>query len=90
MSTDLTSAMTRAPHVHPGLIALVALGDTPLFSAATLGFCGGYTTFSTAMVETVRFVQGGDHLKALLNVLGTAVLTVTAAAGGLALAGLIL
>lgn len=61
-----------------------ALGQ-PWAVAASIGFCGGYTTFSTAMVETVRLVQAGHHGWATLNVLGTGVATVAAAAGGLLL-----
>lgn len=57
--------------------------------AATIGFCGGYTTFSTAMVDTVRLVQARSYRRALFNALGTGVLTVAAAASGLALARVI-
>lgn len=53
--------------------------------ALATGFCGGYTTYSTAMVETVRLARGGDLRRAAVNALGTLVLTVTAAAVGLAL-----
>ena len=52
----------------------------------TTGFCGGYTTFSTAMVDTVRLAQAGEHRRAVLNSVGTAVLAVAAAALGVLLA----
>ncbi|PFG33833.1 fluoride efflux transporter CrcB [Sanguibacter antarcticus] len=58
------------------------LGPTVLLACGT-GFCGGYTTFSTAMVDTVRLVQAGETRRAVLNVLGTAVLAVAAAALGI-------
>jgi CrcB protein len=61
------------------------LGPTALL-AGTTGFCGGYTTFSTAMVDTVRLVQTGDHRRAVLNAVGTAVLAVAAAALGMLVA----
>ena len=53
--------------------------------ALAKGLCGGFTTFSTATVETVRLAQSGRLRLALANTLGTLVVTVAAVAGGLAL-----
>ncbi|NKX52609.1 fluoride efflux transporter CrcB [Arthrobacter deserti] len=50
------------------------------------GFLGGYTTFSTASVETVRLVQAGRSGLALANAFGTLAAAAAAAAAGLALA----
>lgn len=48
------------------------------------GFCGGYTTFSTAMIETVRLVEAREWRWAVANALGGLLLCVGAAAVGMA------
>lgn len=60
------------------------LGPAWLVVTAT-GFCGGYTTFSTAMIETVRLVQSGEWRWAVANALGTLLLCLAAAAAGVGL-----
>lgn len=66
--------------------AVVTRGfDQDALLLAGVGFCGGYTTFSTAMVETVRLAQAGDLRRAAANALGSLVLTVAAAALGVGL-----
>lgn len=62
-----------------------ALGG-PAAAAAVVGFCGGYTTFSTAMADTVRLARDRQALRAVLNAAGTGVLTVLAVLAGLAAA----
>lgn len=52
------------------------------------GFCGGFTTFSTASFASVRLTQDDRPALAALNVLGTLVLCATAAGAGLVLTAL--
>jgi CrcB protein len=51
--------------------------------ALVVGLCGGYTTFSTATVESVRLAQSGRMRLALANSLGTLMVTVAAAGLGM-------
>jgi fluoride exporter len=50
-----------------------------------VGFLGGFTTFSSFSIETWRLAEGGDLIPALLNVLGSVTLGLTAAVLGVAL-----
>lgn len=49
------------------------------------GFLGGYTTFSTAMIDTVALWRGGARRASVLNAVGMLLASVAAAATGLAL-----
>lgn len=69
-----------------GLITGLALGGLVAPAWQLIlggGLMGGYTTFSTASYETVRFVQDGRYLAALTNGLGMLVASVLAAGLGL-------
>lgn len=48
-----------------------------------VGFCGGYTTFSTASFETVRLLERREYRRALANAAGGLAATIVAAAIGL-------
>jgi CrcB protein len=52
----------------------------------TIGFCGGYTTFSTFSYETVRMLEDGDWRRASLYIGLSLLLTVGAAVVGIAAA----
>ncbi|WP_284975921.1 fluoride efflux transporter CrcB [Arthrobacter sp. efr-133-TYG-104] len=67
------------------LAGLVMRGAAPQSLQLVLGtgLMGGYTTFSTASLETVRLVQSGRMGLALVNALGSMIAGVLAAALGL-------
>jgi len=68
-----------------GLMAgLSSAGHAPSWVETLVGtgFCGALTTFSTFSFETVRLVEGGHRLTALLNV----VLSLATGLGACALA----
>lgn len=67
------------------LTGLGQAGTLPLPAVAVLGtgMMGGYTTFSTASVETVQLLRSGKTRLAVLNGLGMLVVSVGAAALGL-------
>ncbi|AEE45367.1 fluoride efflux transporter FluC [Cellulomonas fimi] len=77
VSGSLLLGALVAAHVH-GLVPDV------LLVAAGTGFCGGYTTFSTAMIESVRLLQAGAYGRAAVATVGTLVLAVGAASAGYA------
>ena len=40
------------------LMGLVSTADAAVVAVAGVGFCGGFTTFSTACLQTVRLLRG--------------------------------
>ncbi|QMU97033.1 CrcB family protein [Microbacterium esteraromaticum] len=51
------------------------------------GFLGGYTTFSTAMIDAISLWRDGEQRAAVFDVVGMLVLSLAAAGAGLALGG---
>lgn len=64
-------------------LGLAHLASDELVLVLGTGLLGGYTTFSTASVETVRLLQAGRCAASLATSLGMLVAAVTAAGAGL-------
>lgn len=64
-------------------LGLAHLAADELVLVLGTGLLGGYTTFSTASVETVRLLQAGRYAASLLSGLGMLVAAVAAAGTGL-------
>ncbi|HEV7848795.1 MAG TPA: fluoride efflux transporter CrcB [Mycetocola sp.] len=67
---------------------LSALVPPDVFVVIGSGFLGGYTTFSTASVESVRLIQARRYGIALVNSVGMLVLAALASAVGLVVGSL--
>ena len=57
-----------------------------LRAGLTIGFCGGFTTFSTFSLETIRLTESGNWQRAALYVLASVVLSLAALMAGMAAA----
>jgi CrcB protein len=55
-----------------------------------IGFCGGYTTFSTFSYETIRLLQDGEWRQATFYIVGSIVLSIAAALLGFRLGSMLL
>lgn len=73
-----------------GLIIRFALDTTALGpetrALLTVGFCGGYTTFSTFSYETAAFLEDGEWTRAAVYVAASVALSIIGTVLGLAVA----
>jgi CrcB protein len=72
-------------------VTLEGTAGTPEWRAFLgIGFCGGYTTFSTFSYETMRLLQDGEWQRATMYIAGSVVLSLAGAVLGFRLGSMIL
>ena len=59
-----------------------SLEQSPMLLVATVGICGGFTTYSTFSIQSVNLFQQGNYGMALLYMVGTMSFCVAFAALG--------
>jgi fluoride exporter len=71
-----------------GAVAGAVSGGAPLWLLTLIGtgFCGALTTFSTFGFETLRLIEDGSVLEAVLNAATSLLIGLVACAGGWVLA----
>lgn len=70
-----------------GLFARSLIGTTmspELRVALTVGFCGGFTTFSTFSYETATLIESGQWPRAILYAIASVLLSIAATFAGFA------
>jgi CrcB protein len=73
--------------VLTGLVIAHGASSTDLRTIAGTGFCGGYTTFSAASLETMRLAEQRRWVACLSYTGASLLLALLAAGAGLALTG---
>ena len=83
---ELYRATGAAPAVDDDAAAS-ALTAAELRALLVVGFCGGFTTFSTFTYETVGLIEGGDYARATIYVLASVAICILATFAGMAAMG---
>lgn len=69
-----------------GWLALKASNQEPYRLLIAIGFCGGFSTFSSFSLETYEMIRTGQYLTCGINVLSSIIVCLVALWGGIQLA----
>lgn len=69
-----------------GMVEIKSLTNPNYKALISIGFCGGFSTFSTFSNDTLQLVQNNRILEALINILLNVILCILATFGGIILA----
>lgn len=61
-----------------GVLAKYYSENHPLKFLLIIGFCGGFTTFSSFAVENYNLLQNGNQFSAYIYIIASVILTITA------------
>jgi fluoride exporter len=72
--------------IFVGMVEIKSLASPNYKALIAIGFCGGFSTFSTFSNDTLQLIQNNRILEALTNILLNVILCILATFGGITLA----
>ena len=72
--------------IFVGMVEIKSLTNPNYKALIAIGFCGGFSTFSTFSNDTLQLIQNNRILEALMNILLNVMLCILATFGGITLA----
>ncbi len=72
--------------IFVGMVEVKSLTNPNYKALIAIGFCGGFSTFSTFSNDTLQLIQNNRMLEALMNILLNVILCILATFGGITLA----
>ena len=72
--------------IFVGMVEVKSLTNPNYKALIAIGFCGGFSTFSTFSNDTLQLIQNNRILEASMNILLNVILCILATFGGITLA----